>query len=97
MDTAWCDGALALAHQVDLLVCEATFLSSEEELAAVAGHLTADQAGRLAAAAGARRLVLTHFSRRYDDLAPFVAEASRHHHDVVAARDLDVIDLPPRA
>lgn len=96
MDTAWCDGALALADGVDLLVCESTFLSSEEELAAVAGHLTADQAGRLAAEAGARRLVLTHFSRRYDDLEPFVAEAARHHPDVVAARDLDVIDLPPR-
>lgn len=96
MDTAWCDGALALADDVDLLVCESTFLTAEEELAGIAGHLTADQAGRLAATAGARRLVLTHFSRRYADLDPFLAEASRHHGDVVVARDLDVIGLPPR-
>ena len=29
MDTGWCDGALELARGADLLVCEATFLSSE--------------------------------------------------------------------
>lgn len=96
MDTAWCDGALALADDVDLLLCESTFLSSEEDLAAAAGHLTAAQAGRLAAEAGARRLVLTHFSQRYRDLEPFGIEARRFHDDVVVAHDLDVVDLPTR-
>ena len=96
MDTAWCEGALALAQDVDLLLCEATFLAAEEHLAGLAGHLTADQAGRLAAEAGAKRLVLTHFSQRYSDLAAFAREAGAHHPDVVVARDLDVITLPPR-
>lgn len=94
MDTAWCEGALALAEGADLLLCESTFLSSEVDLAEAAGHLTADQAGRLAAEAGVGRLVLTHFSQRYRDLAPFGDEARRHHADVVVARDLDVIELP---
>ena len=67
MDTAWCDAALELAAGADLVVCESTFLSSDERLAAEYGHMTARQAGRLAREAGARRLVLTHFSRRYDD------------------------------
>src|SRR5215211_7021438 len=75
MDTAWCDGALELADAADLLVCEATFLSSEEHVAREYGHLTARQAGRLAASAGARRLVLTHFSRRYTDVTAFATEA----------------------
>lgn len=96
MDTAWCDGALALADGVDLLLCESTFLSSEADLAERAGHLTARQAGRLAEQAGAGRLVLTHFSQRYTDLAPFAAEAGEHHGDVVVAHDLDVIELPSR-
>lgn len=96
MDTAWCDGALALADGADLLLCESTFLASEADLAERAGHLTAAQAGRLAAEAGAGRLVLTHFSQRYADLAPFAAEAGAHHADVVVARDLDVVELPPR-
>ena len=96
MDTAWCDGALELADGVDLLVCEATFLSSDENLAAEYGHLTARQAGRLAARAGARRLVLTHFSRRYADVEAFATEAAAEFDDVVVADDLDRIPLPSR-
>ncbi|HSF27149.1 MAG TPA: MBL fold metallo-hydrolase, partial [Actinomycetes bacterium] len=98
MDTRWCAGALRLAQQADLLVVEATFLDRDRELAAGYGHLTARQAGVLAAEAGARRLVLTHFSRRYgDDTTPFLAEASAAFDgQVVAAADLDVIPVPPR-
>lgn len=48
----------ALGTGLDLAVCEATFLSELE--GAVAGHMSARQAGATAAAAGARRLVLTH-------------------------------------
>jgi ribonuclease Z len=96
MDTAWCDGALELAADVDLLVCESTFLSSEQDLAERYGHLTARQAGRLAAEAGARRLVLTHFSRRYPDVQAFADEAGAEFGDVVLAEDLAVIDIPRR-
>ncbi len=96
MDTSWCDGALELAEGVDLLVCEATFLSSEQHLATRYGHLTAREAGRLAAQAGARRLVLTHFSARYDDINDFVVEAREEFDDVVAANDFDHIPVPAR-
>jgi ribonuclease Z len=96
MDTSWCDGALELAEGADLLVCEATFLSSEQHLATKYGHLTAREAGRLAARAGARRLVLTHFSERYDDVNDFTAEAREEFDDVVAANDFDHIPVPAR-
>jgi ribonuclease Z len=98
MDTRWCDAALALAAEADLLVCEATFLScaGEDELADVSGHLTAAQAARLAAEAGARRLVLTHFSQRHPDEQAFVDEARPIFPEVVAARDLTVVPVPPR-
>ena len=65
MDTALCQAAEELADGVDLLVCESTYRADHEALAAEYRHMTAGQAGRLAAAAGARRLVLTHFSARY--------------------------------
>jgi ribonuclease Z len=87
MDTRPCPGALALAKDVDLLVCESTFLASEAEEAVAYGHMTAADAGELAARAGARRLVLTHFSQRYNDLRPFAVEAGRFHDDVVVAED----------
>ena len=88
MDTAWCDAALELADGADLVVCEATFLSTEQHLAAKYGHITAREAGRLAAQAGARRLVLTHFSRRYPDVQAFADEAGEEFDDVVLATDL---------
>jgi ribonuclease Z len=97
MDTRLCDGAVALAEGADLLVCESTFLECDADLAAAYGHLTAAQAARLAVEAGARRLVLTHFSQRYPDDAAFAAEAGEIFPDVVVVRDLDRVPVPPRA
>ena len=55
-------------------------------------------AGELAARAGVRTLVLTHFSQRYgDDGEQFAREAREvFDGDVVAAEDLDEIPVPPR-
>ncbi len=88
MDTRVCSGAAALAEEADLLVCESTYASTEESLAEAHRHLTAAQAGRIARAAGARRLVLTHFSQRYRDVEVLLAEAAALFPDVVAAHDL---------
>lgn len=97
MDTRLCDGAVALAAGADLLVCEATFLDRDAGLADSYRHLTARQAGRLAREAGARRLVLLHFSQRYPSLEQFEAQAGAEHDDVVVARDLDVVPVPARS
>ncbi len=97
MDTRLCDGVHELADGVDLLVIEATFLDTEAELAAEHGHLTAAQAGRVAARANARTLVLTHFSQRYRTLDAHRAEAARHFPGkIVIAEDLARIPFPPR-
>jgi len=96
MDTRPCPAALDLARGADLVVCEATFASEHADLAARYGHMTARDAGALAAEAGARSLVLTHFSQRYPDVDRLVAEARREFPDTVAARDLDRIPVPRR-
>ena len=96
MDTRLCDAAFALAEGADLVVCESTFLERDADLAAAYGHLTAAQAARIAAEAGARRLVLTHFSQRYPDESDFSAEAGEIFPDVVVARDLIRVPVPPR-
>ena len=96
MDTGVDDGVLALAQDADLLVCEATFLDAEAGLAREHRHLTARQAAEIAVHAGARRLVLTHFSARYDNLDGHLEEAGAVHADVIVAHDLDVIAVPPR-
>ena len=100
MDTRLCDAAFALADRADMLVCESTFANAEAELARDYGHLTAGQAGRIAAQSGARLLVLTHFSQRYesgDDKRLAGEAASAFGGEVVLARDLDRIAVPPRA
>jgi ribonuclease Z len=98
MDTRDGDGARELAAGVDLLLIEATFLGTERAVAEEAGHLTAAQAARIGGDAGARRTVLTHFSQRYPSLEGHLAEARRAAPglDVLVARDLDRIAIPPR-
>ena len=96
MDTRRCEAAVRLARGVDLLVCESTVLSGEADLASSYAHLTAADAGRIAAEAGARRLVLTHYSQRHSDEAVFADEARQFFPDVHAARDLDRVPVPRR-
>jgi ribonuclease Z len=97
MDTRLCDAVYALADRADLLVIEATFLSADAELARAYGHLTAAQAARVATECGVRRLVLTHFSRRYQDPALFHDEAVEGFSgDLVIAEDLTRIPLTRR-
>ena len=100
MDTRLCDAAFELAEDADLLVCESTFADADAALADDYGHLTAGQAGQIAAAAGARRLVLTHFSQRYDEGGAMARlrrdAAAAYDGDIVMAADLDRVPVPPR-
>ncbi|MFJ8041520.1 ribonuclease Z [Kitasatospora sp. NPDC096147] len=97
MDTRLCPGVGELADGADLLVIEATFLESEAHLAEEHGHLTAAQAARVAAEAGVRTLVLTHFSQRYPDLGGHLAEAAKHFDgELVVAQDLARVAVPAR-
>jgi ribonuclease Z len=99
MDTRLCDGAFALAENADLLVCECTFANADAALAREYGHLTAGEAGRIAAESDARSLVLTHFSQRYDEEATdrLGAEAAEAFGgEVVLARDFDKVAVPRR-
>lgn len=96
MDTRPCAGALELARDVDVLVCESTYAHEHADLADRYAHMTALQAGELAAEAGARRLVLTHFSARYAETEALGEQAAAVHPDVWVAADLRRIPFPER-
>ncbi len=96
MDTGMCDAAVELAGGADLVVCEATFATADAGLARRYRHLTAADAGRIARDAGARRLVITHFSQRYPDVSVLADEAAAVFGDVVVAEDLLRVPVPPR-
>ena len=93
LDTRPCAMSVELARDVDLLIHEATYT---EEFAAEAqqyGHSTAAQAARTARDAGARRLLITHFSTRYPDPMPLLNEARAIFPDTVMAEDLVEIEV----
>ncbi|GGX41717.1 Clp1/GlmU family protein [Saccharospirillum salsuginis] len=56
---------IGLARGADAFVCEAPFLQADREQARSTQHLTARACGEIAAAAGVKRLVPFHFSKRY--------------------------------
>lgn len=56
-DTDYSEQLIDLAQQADLLICESAFPENRK----VQGHLTPALAGAIAARAGVRRLMLTHF------------------------------------
>jgi ribonuclease Z len=73
---------------VDLLVCEATYLEEDAEMAKQFGHLTAAQAATLAREAGMRSLVLNHLSQRYR-VRDMLTEARAIFPNTIVARDFD--------
>jgi ribonuclease Z len=64
-DTLYCESAVELARDADLLIHEATYAHVDEELAYRGMHSTSVMAARVAAEAGVRQLIMTHFSPRY--------------------------------
>ena len=87
-DAGRTDNLLEVVRDADALVIEATYLETEKELAEQFGHLTAKQAGELAAEAGVGTLILTHISRRYR-AEQILEEARGVFKDVYVARDFD--------
>lgn len=98
MDTRRCAAAVELCRDADLAVTESTYLRTEAHLAQDYAHLTAADAAQIAAEAGVRRLVLTHYSSRHPDEQVFAEEAREvvPGLDVLAVRDLDRVEVPRR-
>ncbi|HEX6989323.1 MAG TPA: MBL fold metallo-hydrolase, partial [Bacillota bacterium] len=65
-DTGPTSALTRLAGGADLFVCEATLPDELVERARAIGHLTPSLAGRAAAEAGVRRLLLTHIAMGFD-------------------------------
>jgi len=94
MDTRICPATRTLARNVDLLICEATFLAAQSDHADRYYHLTAAQAATIAKEAGAKQLVLSHFSGRHPTADPLLKEAKAIFPNVIAAHDGDRIAIP---
>ena len=96
-DTRPCEATVDAARDADLLVHEATFAQDDAARATETGHSTAREAAQVALAAGAQKLVLTHFSARYSrDTSDLEREAKMVFPSIVMARDGMEIEVPYR-
>ena len=75
-DTKFFDELSNQIKDVDLLYHESTFLEEKKDRASQTFHSTAKQAATLAKLANAKKLLIGHFSARYDNLDLFLEEAS---------------------
>ncbi|MEB3826960.1 ribonuclease Z [Phormidium sp. CCY1219] len=64
-DTIYCDSAVELARDADLLIHEATFSHQDAQMAIERLHSTSTMAAQVALAAQVKQLMMTHFSPRY--------------------------------
>ena len=92
-DTRSTRSLVKLAKGADLLVHEATLMDELAERARRDGHSTPSQAAHVAKKAGVKRLILTHVSARYRDVAPMLKEARKIFPDTIVAEDFMAIEL----
>lgn len=86
-DTSYKPEIVPLIKKVDVLYHEATFQEQHKHLAETTGHSTAMDAARIAKEAEVKKLILGHYSTRYDGLEGFSREASQVFDRVELAAD----------
>lgn len=74
-DTRYEPSILPFIQNSNLIYHESTFLKDNEERAFLRHHSTAEQAAKIALQAGVDKLLLGHYSSRYQEILPFEEEA----------------------
>lgn len=92
-DTKYLPDITPVIQSVDLLYHEATFADEHEKLAKKTTHSTARQAAMIAKEAGAKKLILGHFSNRYPDLSILEKEAKEVFPNTTLVNDGDIFEL----
>lgn len=92
-DTIYMPEIAGLIEGVDLLFHEATFAHENLVRARETFHTTALQAGELAKAAGVKKLLIGHFSARYEDETVLLEEASSVFPETVLAKETLCVEI----
>ncbi len=92
-DTIFNESIIPFIIDVDLLYHESTFLEKDSERASFTFHTTARQAGIIAQKAGAKKLLLGHYSARYRELDPFRKEAEMEFPQVLLANEGETFEV----
>lgn len=89
-DTKPCANAIKISKNADILIHDGTFLEEDIE---DKSHADVKKAAKLAKAAGVKRLILTHISRRYTDTKELEKQAKEFFENTVVAYDMMRIEL----
>ncbi len=92
-DTVYDEDLIPFIQKVDLLYHEATYLHDLQHMAEKRKHATAKEAGMIARQANVGRLIIGHYSSRYDDLQPLEDESKIEFENVHIVRGGDVYTL----
>ena len=92
-DTAYFDELINYIKGVDLLYCETTFLEKDKDKADLTLHSTSKDAATLAKKGRVKKLLIGHFSSRYDDNKEFITEAASIFENVIISEEGKKIDV----
>ncbi|GGI57752.1 ribonuclease Z [Winogradskyella haliclonae] len=92
-DTAYDEAKIPLIKGVDVLYHESTFLEKNANLCEKTKHSSAIQAATIAKKANAGKLILGHYSTRYDDISLFKTEAETVFSHVELADDGKIFEF----
>jgi ribonuclease Z len=92
-DTGYSEEIVPWIHGAGLLYHEATFMQDKAANAAVTLHSTAAEAAAIASLAQVGKLLIGHFSARYEDIGPLLAEARAVFPATQAAEEGVVINI----
>jgi ribonuclease Z len=92
-DTAYNEAMIPIIENVDILYHEATFMNDMAKAAAEKFHSTALEAALIAKKANVGKLIIGHYSNRYETVQELVDEAKAEFTKVEAAEDGKVFSL----
>ncbi len=92
-DTKYMKDLFESVKGVDLLYHEATYCDEDENRAALYYHSTASQAALVARKACVKKLIIGHYSARYDDESILLDEASKIFPNTSLTHEMDIFDV----
>jgi len=90
LDTLMNERIAPFVKDSDILICDSSFSSENNEEAREHLHLTAKQCGEIAKKSKSKKLILTHISQRYENnLKELLADAKKEFKETHIAHDFD--------
>jgi len=92
-DTAYSEKIIPIIQGVDCLYHEATFMEDELIRSKQTEHSTARQAGEIALKANVKKLIIGHYSARYNNQVELLNEAKAVFENTVLGEDMTVYEI----